>query len=384
MRNRRKQKVRETLIGIVFVLILFVFMIVNIIVPDKTKSEMENRMLTTKPKLRWSSLVNGDFTDKFESYMSDQFVGRDFWRNVKVSIDQLGGGRVENGVIEGKHGQLMEQIEVADEDHLAANLKAIKSFAESQSDIPVKVMLVPDAANVLKKSLPAFAKVEDQTQMFSMVKKDLGNSVEWIDVAPELGKHTDEKIYYKTDHHWTSLGAFYAFQASASSFGVDGDVSGNFVSYAVTKNFNGSLASKSGMNLKEKEQIDIYVPKDADTDLIVDYVDEGKRTTSLYDSSKLKEKDKYAVFLGGNFSLLDIRTVSTNKDKLLVIKDSFANSFIPFLTPYYREIVVVDPRYYSGTINDIMDSYRISQVLFLYSGNTFFTDNNISGVFASE
>ena len=114
------------------------------------------------------------------------------------------------------------------------------------------------------------------------------------------------------------------------------------------------LASKSGVNLGEKEQIDIYVPTEEDTDLIVDYVDEGKRSTSLYDSSKLKEKDQYTVFLGGNSSLLDIRTVSTSTKRLLLVKDSFANSFIPFLTPYYREIVVVDPRYYSGTINDLM------------------------------
>ena len=144
------------------------------------------------------------------------------------------------------------------------------------------------------------------------------------------------------------------------------------------------LASKSGVNLGEKEQIDIYVPTEEDTDLIVDYVDEGKRSTSLYDSSKLKEKDQYTVFLGGNSSLLDIRTVSKITKRLLLVKYSFANSFIPFLTPYYREIVVVDPRYYSGTINDLMDSYRISEVLFLYSGNTFFKDNNISGVFAVE
>ena len=199
-----------------------------------------------------------------------------------------------------------------------------------------------------------------------------------------MSKHTNEKIYYKTDHHWTTLGAFYAFQAAAPSLGITDDMSGKYVSYAVTDSFNGSLASKSGMNLKEKEQIDIYVPTEEDTDLIVDYVDEGKRVTSLYNSSALKEKDKYTVFLGGNYSLLDIRTVSTSKEKLLIVKDSFANSFIPFLTPYYREIVVVDPRYYSGTINDLMDSYRISEVLFLYSGNTFFKDNNISGVFAVE
>ena len=384
MKKDRQRKVQEQLVGIIFILILFLFLIINIIVPNKEKSVQENRMLATKPKFRLSSLISGDYDEKFEAYMDDQFVGRDMWRKLKVTVDRIGGSRLENGVYIGTNGQLLEQIEVADENHLAANIKAIKSFSESQSKIPVRMMLVPDAANVLNHSLPSLAKPEDQTQMFSMVRKDLGDSVEWIDVSTELNKHKTEKIYYKTDHHWTTLGAFYAFQAAAPSLGIEGDLSGKYVSHAVSNSFNGMLASKSGVNLGEKEQIDIYVPTEEDTDLIIDYVDEGKRSTSLYDSSKLKEKDQYTVFLGGNSSLLDIRTVSTSTKRLLLVKDSFANSFIPFLTPYYREIVVVDPRYYSGTINDLMDSYRISEVLFLYSGNTFFKDNNISGVFAVE
>lgn len=384
MKKDRQRKVQEKLVGIIFILTLFLFLIINVIVPDREKSVQENRMLATKPKFRLSSLISGDYDEKFEAYMDDQFVGRDMWRKLKVTVDRIGGSRLENGVYIGTNGQLLEQIEVTDENHLAANIKAIKSFSESQSKIPVRMMLVPDAANVLNHSLPSLAKPEDQTQMFSMVRKDLGDSVEWIDVSTELNKHKTEKIYYKTDHHWTTLGAFYAFQAAAPSLGIEGDLSGKYVSYAVSDSFNGMLASKSGVNLGEKEQIDIYVPTEEDTDLIVDYVDEGKRSTSLYDSSKLKEKDQYTVFLGGNSSLLDIRTVSTSTKRLLLVKDSFANSFIPFLTPYYREIVVVDPRYYSGTINDLMDSYRISEVLFLYSGNTFFKDNNISGVFAVE
>ena len=384
MKKDRQRKVQEKLVGIIFILTLFLFLIINVIVPDREKSVQENRMLATKPKFRLSSLISGDYDEKFEAYMDDQFVGRDMWRKLKVTVDRIGGSRLENGVYIGTNGQLLEQIEVADENHLAANIKAIKSFSESQSKIPVRMMLVPDAANVLNHSIPSLAKPEDQTQMFSMVRKDLGDSVEWIDVSTELNKHKTEKIYYKTDHHWTTLGAFYAFQAAAPSLGIEGDLSGKYVSYAVSDSFNGMLASKSGVNLGEKEQIDIYVPTEEDTDLIVDYVDEGKRSTSLYDSSKLKEKDQYTVFLGGNSSLLDIRTVSTSTKRLLLVKDSFANSFIPFLTPYYREIVVVDPRYYSGTINDLMDSYRISEVLFLYSGNTFFKDNNISGVFAVE
>ena len=134
----------------------------------------------------------------------------------------------------------------------------------------MRMMLVPDAAGILGAKLPAMAEVENQTQLISMVKKELGSSVEWIDAASALNKHRNEKIYYKTDHHWTSLGAFYAFQEAAPSLGIEGDISGKYVSYAVSNDFNGMLASKSGVYLSEKEQVDIYVPSDSDTDVIVD------------------------------------------------------------------------------------------------------------------
>lgn len=386
--RRRKTKKRqgriETVIGSLFLLVLVLFLVINIIVPDKKKSVQENRMLATRPSFSLSSVMSGDFTEKFENYMTDQFVGRDFWYHVKVTADRIGGVHKENGIYVGKNGQLLEDIEVPEGEHLSENIKAIQSFADENADIPVRMMIAPDAATVLSSSLPALAKVEDQNQMISMVKKALGDSVEWIDVSSALNKHKKEKIYYKTDQHWTALGAFYAFQDAASKLGISGDVSDEYISYIVSDNFNGMLASKSGVNLKEKEQIEIYVPKEEDNDLIVNYVDEGKRTTSLYDSSALETKNQYDVYLGGNSSLLDIKTVSTSTKRLLLVKDSFADCFIPFLTPYYREIVVVDPRYYSGTIQNVMDTYWISEVLFLYSGNTFFKDNNISGVFSGE
>ena len=384
MMNRKRKARIVNLIGKLFILILFLVMIINVIVPDKDQSEMENRTLETRPRFRMSSILSGDFMEEWESYLSDQFVGRDTWRSLKVGLDRLGGARMENGIYIGKDGQLMEDIEVPDENQLDANLTAIRDFADTYEDIPVTMMLVPDAACILNDSLPAFAKVEDQRQMFSMVERSLGDSVGWVDTASILNKHKSEKLYYKTDHHWTTQGAFYAFRDAAQTLGIEGDVSDDFVSYTVTDSFNGVLAASSGVGLDEKEQIDIYVPTGGDDDLVVSYVDESRKTTSLYDSSKLETRDKYGVFLGGNTSVIDIRTVSTSQKRLLVVKDSFADCFIPFLAPYYREIVVVDPRYYSGTMADIMESYRITDALILYSGNTFFTDNNISGVFAGE
>ena len=385
MDNRKKSKRRmERLIGKIFILCLFGVMLVNIIIPDREMSEEENRMLASKPKLTFSTLVNGDFMEQYEEYLSDQFAGRDLWHRMKVALDRFGGSRMENGIYIGKDGQLLQDIQVPDQEHLSENLDAIKEFTETYQDIPVTMILVPDAACILNDRLPWLASVEDQNQMISMVEQSLGDSVTWVDTASALNKHKREKIYYLTDHHWTSLGAFYTFQEAATALGIEEDVSDKFLSYTVSDSFNGVLASESGAGLGTEENIDIYVPREGDNDVIVNYVNESKRTTSLYDSSKLETKDQYGVFLGGNTSLIDIRTVSTSQKRLLVVKDSFANSFIPFLAPYYREIVVVDPRYYSGTIEDIMSSYRITDALFLYSGNSFFTDNSISGVFTGE
>jgi hypothetical protein len=384
MMNRKRKARIANLIGKIFIILLFLVMIINVIVPDREESELENRALEQRPRFNLTTILSGDFMEQWEEYLSDQFAGRDTWRSLKVSLDRLGGARKENDIYIGKDGQLMEDIEVPDDGRLEANLTAIRDFAETYEDIPVTMMLVPDAACILNDSLPAFARVEDQRQMFSMAERKLGDTVNWVDTVSILNNHKSEKLYYKTDHHWTTQGAFYVFQDAAETLGIEGDVSDDFVSYTVTDSFNGVLAASSGVGLDEMEQIDIYAPTGGDDDVVVNYVDEGRKTTSLYDSSKLETRDKYGVFLGGNTSVVDIRTVSTSQKRLLVVKDSFADCFIPFLAPYYREIVVVDPRYYSGTMQDIMDSYRITDALILYSGNTFFTDNNISGVFTGE
>ena len=383
--DKRKRKGRtEGLIGKIFILCLFLVMAVNFIVPDKEKSDEENRVLESMPKLSLASITTGDFMEQWEAYMSDQFVGRNVWRKLKVGLDRLGGSSMENGVFIGKDGQLLEDIALPDDGQYSENIQAVKSFAQTYSDIPVTVMLVPDAASILSGSLPSFASVEDQRQMFSMVERGLGDSVNWVDVYSILNSRKTEKLYYKTDHHWTTQGAFYVFRETAAGFGIEGDVSDDYVSYTVTDSFNGVLAAKSGVGLSEKESIEIYAPASGDDDVVVNYVDEARKTSSLYDSSKLETRDKYAVFFGGNTSVMDIKTVSPSSKRLLLVKDSFANCFIPFLTPYYREIVVVDPRYYSGTMKDIMDTYRITDALIMYSGNTFVTDNHISGVFTGE
>ena len=382
------KKISVTMI-VIFVAFLALVSGGSLLMKDREFSPNENRYLAEPPRLTVDNILSGKFQDGLENYLRDQICFRDGWITVKTGIQKACKDTDIGGAYVGKDGYDFEKItpEDVDEKQIARNVKAVQDFfakaSENVEKDRISFLLVPSSGLVMADKLPAHARLFDQAKYIDQIEKQM-KDCRVTDVREKLLSHNEDYIYYKTDHHWTTHGAFYAFQAAAPSLGIEGDLSGKYVSHAVSNSFNGMLASKSGVNLGEKEQIDIYVPTEEDTDLIIDYVDEGKRSTSLYDSSKLKEKDQYTVFLGGNSSLLDIRTVSTSTKRLLLVKDSFANSFIPFLTPYYREIVVVDPRYYSGTINDLMDSYRISEVLFLYSGNTFFKDNNISGVFAVE
>ncbi|MCI9439645.1 MAG: hypothetical protein HFH15_00095 [Ruminococcus sp.] len=382
--NKRRQRRIEGTVGKAFILCMILFFLLNLIVSDKEMSEEENRMLATMPKLTWSSLTSGDFMTKYEAYLADQFAGRNFWRSMKVGLSSLGGSREEEDILIGKDDYLLEKIVSPDQETLKENIEAIHLFANQNQDIPMYMLLVPNAANVMSSRLPSFAAVQDQNRMFAQVKRELGDTVEWLDAVEALNPHANEKIFYKTDHHWTSLGAFYTFSAVAEQMKIKADSASYFVSYPVSTTFNGMLAAKSGCRLNVKEEIYIYVPRDTDNDVVVNYVDEQRKTTSLFDASKLETRDQYAVFLGENTSVVDIKTVSDSQRRLLLIKDSYANSFVSFLVPHFREIVLVDPRYYGGTIDEIMDTYRISDVLFLYSGNTFFRDNNLSGVLGGE
>ena len=164
--------------------------------------------------------------------------------------------------------------------------------------------------------------------------------------------------------------------------GMEG-ASGDYQRYTVTNEFSGTLSSKSGYH-KAEDTIEVFEPERVDVKYLVSDSDNQEQRPTAYDKKALKEKDKYQVFFGGNHAQVDITTTNDTTKRLLIFKDSYANCFVPFLTPYYREIVLVDPRYYYGDLDDLIEEDRITDVLFLYNGNTFFTDNNLSGVLASE
>lgn len=380
-RNKRA-KSRKLWMARMFLILLFLICLLNIVWPSREFSEKENRMLEQKPELTLSGIESGRFMKQYESYQSDQIAGRDLWVQLKTRVDLLMGKRESNGVYKGKSKYLMEDIKTPNQEQMDHNLASMCSFQEAYPDIPMYMMLVPNAANVLSDKLPSFAVTRDQDKDFAEIQKALKGHLTWVDVSSAMKDHKSENIYYHTDHHWTSLGAKYGYEALAEALQLDTSKEVELKPYAVSDSFNGTLSATSGYETGYEEPMYVYLPKEEGTgpEVVVSYVEEQEKKATLYDTSKLKEKDKYAMFLGGNSGLIDIRTTADSTDRLLIVKDSYANSLVPFLTPYYREIFMVDPRYYYGDIHEIMENNKITSVLFLYNGNTFVEDNSISGV----
>ena len=385
-REKRREQQRNKAAGLIFIVMMILFCVVNLVTGDREFSSGENRTLEQRPKLTVSGIESGRWMEQYESYVSDQFAGRDFWVSFKSSVDLLMGKRKSDGVFKGKDGYLLEDIAVPDKEQLKNNLAAMKQFQKQYKDIPMYMMLVPNAANIEADKLPGYAVTADQEEEFTTIQKTLEPAFTWVNVSDVLKKHKSEEIYYRTDHHWTTRGAYYGYQALAETMKLDTAKAPEMKAYAVTNSFNGTLASTSGYETGYKEPIYIYAPEDEENavQVVVNNVNEKKKTATLYDTSKLKEKDKYALFLGGNYPLLEIKTTADTTDRLLLIKDSYANSLIPFLTSCYREIIVIDPRYYYDDISKVMEEHNITSVLFLYNGNTFVKDNSISGVLQND
>ena len=383
-RNRqvkvRKKKRFDVTVGKVFAVSVIWFLIINPLIPDRSFSESENRMLQQLPSINFYNMISGSFSDHFETYLVDQFPGRSLLRGLRVRFDQFSGRREENGVFIGRGRQLMEDIVIPDQDALSMNIQSLKSFFDRYPEINHYMMLVPDAATIYHDKLPLFATVADQTRMFANVRNELEGSVQWIDLISPFLSHIGNRLYYQTDATWTSYGAFVAFQVAAPIMGIETDFTSSFASFPISTTFTGSLAPRTGREIRTREEIDIYVPRIGDNDMLVNYVDEQRRTTSLFDSSSLDGRDQKSVFLGGDTSVITINTMSESTRRLLVIRDSYGSNFIQFLTPFFREIIVVDPRFQTGSMDSIMDAYRITDVLVLYRGNSFFSDTNLQGV----
>ena len=372
MRDRRRM---NQLLGLGFAVLLAGFTAANYFHKDTAFSDTENRMLQQKPVFSWADLADGRFMGNFEKYQTDQFILRREWIRLQTAADRLLGKNKSGDVYLGE-GQLLEEPTKLSE-NVWENLDAIGAFCRNQTGVKCYLMLVPDAASVQREKLPAYAPVADQAEQLENIRSYLEkkeNPVTEIPLYEMLREHREESLYYRTDHHWTTLGARYAYQSAAGQMGLPGAENGAEKKlYPVSDSFQGTLAARSGYRVPD-DTIEVYWP-DQEEELVVTYVQEQTKSASLYAAEKLKTRDKYGMFLNGNHPLTEIRTMASTGRKLLLIKDSYANCFVPFLTGDFEEIVLVDPRYYYDSAEKLMKQYGFTDVLFLYNLNTFLEDD---------
>ena len=362
----------------IFALLWSGLIICNLAKPEKRFSENENRFLAELPKYTNEKLLNGEFMNGLDEYINDQFVFRDHWISLKTMAERAMLKPDINSVYFAKDDNLIETHDKSDvsEEQAEKNkerlIEFVKKYVEKLGEDHVNVMLVPTASEILKDKLPPFATGYDQDAYINEVIEALPEGT-FIDIRNNFNQHKDEYIYYRTDHHWTALGAFYAYEQWAREAGFTPLSKEQFDITLGSDQFYGTLHSKVNVNVKPDEIYLYQIKKDMNYQLLYNLKDQ---TDSLYDLSKLEGKDKYSVYMGGNNALVEVKTNNMNGRRLLVIKDSYAHSFVPFAVNHYEETYMIDFRYFNMGVEQFVEENKITDILVLYNTMNFVQDKN--------
>lgn len=375
------KKKKEYVVSVVLAAgILLVLTVIDLLTADRKFSPTENRILASRPKFTWQSLFAGEYTEDYETYVTDQFVGRDGWIGVKTGADIALGKTEVGGVYLAKDGSLIEKHPSAEftEEQIRKKLDLLKDLVEAYENREeigeIKVMLAPTADNVYPERLPDYADYFKQAPFLEQVKDAVGEE-HFTDVLSVMENHKGEYIYYGTDHHWTTLGAYYAYEKWAFDIGVTPVSFREEDRKTVATDFLGTLHSKVNLPVKT-DTIEAYHPAQG-REYQVYYDLAPKAKDSLYEVKHLDTKNKYGYFLDDNHGFIQIETGNKNGKTLFVIKDSYANCFIPFVAEHYETVCVVDLRYCNISLYDLIDQWAAdgeTDLLVLYNVIHFIDD----------
>lgn len=364
-------------ITVLFCLFLFGFGIALLVLPDREFSEQENRYLTQfkAPTLDSVFGENGQFMADFEKYVNDQFPLRDQWIQLKAWSERLLGKQENNKVYFGTDGQtLFAQFNALSDEALAERVDYVNQLADNVI-VPVYFSLIPDKTYVWADRLPDGAPRVDDGSTLDRAQALCSEWVTWIDLKNVL---QGGDVFYRTDHHWSTMGAYQGYQALMTS------MTGSYTQLdtqptLVSDRFYGTTWSSAGAGWISPDEMYTWVPEGGLTGntTVTRYPEGLPEEGSLYDLSKLEQKDKYSIFLGGNQGLCIIENPDAQNGKLLVIRDSYSDSLAPFLSMDYQEVHLFDPRYNRTPISAYIEDNEIDAVLVLYSAANFSTDDNL-------
>lgn len=363
---------------ILFFAFLVILPIVTLVLPKKTFSDLENKNLQTVPKISIKTVLSRKYMNGLETYISDHFVGRTEWIKLKSNLDFVAGKRERNNIYI-LDDRLIEKVSEPDYSLIDDNIAGINKFA-NENNMPVYIMLAPTSADIYGNEAPYNAQITDLKNMVDYVYSNLDSKVTTIDIFSDMEEQKNNYIYYRTDHHWTSYGAFIAYQKASKAMGYTPVSIDNYDIEQASTDFIGTFYSKTLDDNIPKDTIDYYHCNNGYNVTSVEVYKEFGKDPEIYDDiyfrDFLSKKDKYSSFTGSNQPIVTIKTDNPGK-KLLVIKDSYAHSYVPFLTQHYSEITMLDLRYVQISYKTVIDINNYDEVLFLYNDSTFSTDTNI-------
>lgn len=350
--------------------------------PQKSFSETENRYLTTLQKESISTFIDTSFQNNLTDMANDQFIERDIWVKLSVSLQRAIGLCDINGTYLGKDGYYFERIldSPLSENRYQNNLRFLEQFS-AKSQTNVTFLPVPSASTIMTDKLPKNAVLYNAKNLYKQAENGLKNA-KLLDIRPDMAKSCkSNQIYFKTDHHWTMEGAYVGYAAWCKLHKISPKALEWFSPKKVSKEFYGTLYSKAPVFSAEPDifMLPVKFPK---TETLINekkidmFSDTKAYKYGIYDWSKLKVKDKYSVYFGGNFGRIDNYINNNSNKKLLIIKDSFANSIIPFLAEHYQTITMLDFRYYNDSVIKLMQSEQFDEILILYEISNFAQDMN--------
>ena len=364
------KKYENLLATILFCLFLGGIGLGSILLPDRSFSETENRNLQQLPELTEKKATSGRYMTEVERYVSDQIALRDTWVHLKAVTELLSGKRENNGIYFAEDQTLIRRVEEPEEAQVEKNIGYLQGFV-AKAEVPIYFGLIPTAAFVWKDKLPVGAPTVEEESLTQELYERSGAKT--VDLASALKRHSGEEIYYRTDHHWTTLGAFYGANAILDAMGMEELNLSDYSPTEVSHSFLGTDYSSAGAWWIEPDTITAYVPAEG-KEVISNFTgreEEGR----LYAPEQLEVKNKYAYFLGGNQPLCVIKSGGEGQ-KLLVIRDSYSDCLAPFLSERFSEVHLLDLRYYRLSPANYIRDNDIDAVLFLYNLDTYITDNN--------
>ena len=343
------QKIRKMPAFCLVMILLISLACCQWLLPGHEISEMENRVLTQKPEMTFTSFWSGAYVTELEKFAADQLPLRDTFVSAFTTMQALLGRRMVNDALIGADGYLFDTSAAYSDRNIRQNTEALKGLAAS-SGKEVWLLPVPSAAAVYAEKLPAYAPIADEEAALQALAEEMP----LIPLLDTMRSQQDQALFYAMDHHWTAAGARIGYEAVCKALGLTATPAGEVTSI---EGFYGSFYARYPLPWLKSDTL--TYEQTAGLRLII----EGEERDTLVDENVLQGRDKYAALLHGNFGCIELINDSVSDGTLLIIKDSYANALMPVLARHYRRIIAVDPRYFTGNITELASDYEGEVIL---------------------